>query len=210
MGAAAGRVAQRDVLRTCDAHELARVALGGDIELHLLRQLGLRVVEHPEPAQGVLHHVAHDPLGREQLRGRADLLGRGLLALLEASEGVVLLTCDVELVEPAHHLALIVDAPVGIGLLAAPQLLGDLAHHAAHKAALTQEVARQQQRLGGAHAAEEARHELGQLRALGHEQQAEQLLIVRAVGEVQHLLRVEPGQVERAGLGQALGASPRT
>ena len=111
MPRAACRVAEGDVLRSgyvndvlvllvrCDVvlHE----AVGGVFGLRALDKAALGEVEHPQPSERVVHHVAHDPVGREELRGGRDVF-HGRLAL--AVEVLAFELAVVELVHPAHDL----------------------------------------------------------------------------------------------------------
>ena len=73
--------------------------------VHFIAQGAVRVLVQPQAAQRVLHHVAHDPVRREDLRGGGDiLLAKFLLA---AVDGVFFLR-DVKLVEPSDELHLLV------------------------------------------------------------------------------------------------------
>ena len=60
----------------------------------------------PEAAEGVLRHVANDPLGREDLRGGGDVF-----LLDNAADHFILSFADIELVEPADDFDLL---PVGL------------------------------------------------------------------------------------------------
>ena len=173
---AARRVAQRYVLGPIDGDEVLVGGVGLDIVLHLLAQGTLRVVQHPQPAQAVLHHVAHDPLGREQLGGRRQRFGRGLVLRLEER---VLGLGVVVLVHPAQDLH--VAQPVG---------LGDARHHGLDDAALRHEAVGQQQLHGVAHRLEHARQARGQLAALAQQQVAKQRLVVAGLLQLHHARRV--------------------
>lgn len=59
------------------------------------------MVDHPEAPDGVLHEVAYNPFGREQLCRCRDFGSSGFLAFFEAGHHAVFAWCDVELVEPA-------------------------------------------------------------------------------------------------------------
>jgi len=59
---------------------------------------------HPQPAHGVLHEVAHDPIRREQLGGGGNLISTGLMVLLEPVHHLVLAFRNVVLVQPADDL----------------------------------------------------------------------------------------------------------
>ena len=74
--------------------------LGGlDVVLHLPFERGLGIGRQPLRPQRVLHHVLHDPVGREQLGRR-----RNVFRLHHLADHLVLLLRDVELVEPADDL----------------------------------------------------------------------------------------------------------
>ena len=98
------RVAQPDLLGGSQAQEVGLRLQRRDVVLHPLRQPRARPVQQPQPAQRVLHQVAHDPVRREQLRGGRDVLGRDLAVVLQRRKDLVLLLGDVELVQPADHL----------------------------------------------------------------------------------------------------------
>ena len=172
---AAGRVAQGDVLGAVDLDKVLVLGDGLDIVLHLVAQGACGVVEHPQAPQRVLHHVAHDPVGREQLGGRADGVG-GLLGL-GGEEGVLDLGVVV-LVHPAQDLDVI------------PTILGDVAHHAADDAVGVHEVGRQEERHAGVHGLEHARQAPGELGALGQEQVAEQRPVLAGLLEFGDARRV--------------------
>ena len=195
VAAAARRVQHADVLRALDADEVLGLPLRLDVVAHALAQGAAGVVEHPQAAQRVLHHVAHDPLGREELRGGAYLGHRlGLALLLEAREDLVLHLGVVELVRPADDLHRL---PLGIG-----QVL----HQPAADAAGGQQVVRQHEGVSRVERAEHAGHGLGQLGALGKQDPAEERLVGARRLELQHLRAVEPRQVERGGLRERLRA----
>lgn len=101
MSRSTSRVAQRNILWTLDFNEVLVLRIGLDVVLHFITQGTFRVVQHPQTPQGVLHHVAHDPVGRKQLRGRTDGV-RGLLGL-RFKESVFDLGI-VELIHPAQGL----------------------------------------------------------------------------------------------------------
>lgn len=172
---AAGRIAKRDVLGAADLYEVLVLGVGLDVVLHLVAQGAFGVVEHPQTAEGVLHHVAHDPVGREQLGGRAYGVG-GLLGL-GGEEGVLDLGVVV-LVHPAQ------DLYVG------PISLVDVAHHAADDAVGVHEVGRQEERHAGVHGLEHAGEAPGELGALGQEQVAEQRPVLAGLLELGDASRV--------------------
>ena len=58
----------------------------------------------PETSERVLHQVLHNPMRREKLGHRRNVLRARLDVLLEAFFDLALLLGDVELVEPADHL----------------------------------------------------------------------------------------------------------
>ena len=53
-----------------------------------------------DASDGVLHHVLHDPVGRENLSGRCNLI-RVILSFL--GKGFIFTVRDIELVEPAYQ-----------------------------------------------------------------------------------------------------------
>jgi hypothetical protein len=67
------------------------------------------MVEHPEASERVLDEIADDPVRGEELSGGGDLVGPGLLVLLEPGEDFVFALRDVELVEPADDLDVFAD-----------------------------------------------------------------------------------------------------
>lgn len=172
---AAGRVAQGDVLGAADLYEVLVRLVGLDVVLHLGAQGACGVVEHPQAAEGVLHHVAHDPVGREQLGGRS--YGVRCLLCLGGEEGILDLGVVI-LVHPAQDLDVI---PVG---------LVDVAHHAADHAVGVHEVGRQEQRHAGVHGLEDARQAPGELGTLGQEQVAEQRPVLAGLLELGYAGRV--------------------
>ena len=66
------------------------------------------VVVEIDAAKGVLHHVLHNPVGREDLGGRWDVFGFGFVAALEGGKDLVFALRDIELIEPANQLRLTV------------------------------------------------------------------------------------------------------
>ena len=66
------------------------------------------MVVEVDAASGVLHHVFHNPVGREDLSGRWDLVSFSFVAVLEGSEDFVFLLRDIELIEPANQFGLAV------------------------------------------------------------------------------------------------------
>ena len=121
VAAAAGRVAQGDVLRALDTDEVLVLGVGLDVVLHAVAQARVRAVEHPEAAERVLHHVAHDPLRREELRGGRDVCRCGFALGLEE---FVLELGVVELVHPAQDLDVL------------PVALGDVGHQVVEEVVL--------------------------------------------------------------------------
>ena len=121
VAAAAGRVAQGDVLRALDTDEVLVLGVGLDVVLHAVAQARVRAVEHPEAAERVLHHVAHDPLRREELRGGRDVCRLGLALGLEE---VLLALRVIELVHPAQDLDVL------------PVALGDVGHQVVEEVVL--------------------------------------------------------------------------
>ena len=59
------------------------------------------MILHPETPHRVLHQVAHNPIGREQLRGGGDLIGAGFLRLAKAVHYLGFSFRDIKLVQPA-------------------------------------------------------------------------------------------------------------
>ena len=64
----------------------------------LVLRLAIRIVVDIDASHGVLHHILHNPVGREYLRSRSNLVGI-ILALL--CKSLVLAVGDIELIEPA-------------------------------------------------------------------------------------------------------------
>ena len=89
---------------------------------------------YPQTAQGIFHHIAHDPVRREKLGGGGDLLLRNLDVLLQIREDLVLRLGVVVLIEPPDDLHLV-----------RPVLLRDGGDHLLDHAARAQEVIRKQQ-----------------------------------------------------------------
>ena len=73
----------------------------------VLVQLAVWMGLHPKPANRVLYQVAYDPVRGEQLGGGGNLIGPGLVVLLEPVHHLVLAFRNVVLVQPADdfHIA---------------------------------------------------------------------------------------------------------
>ena len=129
-----------------------------NIVRHLIYQAALRMECHPDAAQRILHHVAHHPVGREELCGSSLLitLQSAFLRLLGLS--ICLAVSDIELIEPTHHL----------------HILTILVRHAAtnvcHEALLRQQIIRQKQFRIVADMLKEERHRLAISIAGSHQQ----------------------------------------
>lgn len=101
MARSASRITQRNILGALDFNEVLVLRIGLDVVLHFVPQGTSRVVQHPQAPQGILHHVAHDPVGRKQLCCRTDGV-RCLLGL--RFEECVFDLGIVELIHPAQGL----------------------------------------------------------------------------------------------------------
>ena len=75
-----------------------------NIVVPVLVQLAVWMGLHPKPAYRVLHQIAHDPVRCEQLGSGGNLLGSGLVILLEPVHHLVLAFRNVVLVQPADDL----------------------------------------------------------------------------------------------------------
>ena len=195
MARAACGVDHRDVLGARYFLELGFGVLVGLHEIrHVLGQLGIGPVEHPQAPERVLCKVAHDPVGREQLGCWSDGLALGLLAFLEAGEHLIFALADVVLVHPPHDFDAL-----------APVLFGDGRHELLHDAAFAQEAVGKKKLHGPADFFEDGGHARGELIALRQEDRPEKSLVVAALDELGDLRLVErlEGQVHR--LGKRLG-----
>ncbi|MNQ95546.1 hypothetical protein D3C85_1111090 [compost metagenome] len=134
------------------------------VVLHLRLERRVGIGRQPLRAQGVLHHVLDDPVGREQLGGGGDVL-----ALDHLADDLVLLIGDVELVEPAD------DLDIG------PVFFGYGVDQLADQRVGFGQVVWQQQLGGVIHRFKEKRHGLMQGVALGEEQLAVEFFIFIAV-----------------------------
>ena len=180
VAAAAGGVAEGDLLRAGHADEVLVLGVGLHVVLHAASQGGLGVVEHPEAPQGVLHHVAYDPLGREELRCGRDVCRLGLALGLEE---LLLALGVVELVHPAQDLDVF------------PRALGDVGHQVVEEVVLacTQEVVRQGEGIGVINLAKDLGQAGRELVALCHDDAAEELLFLALRHELQGLGCVKAG-----------------
>ena len=135
----AGRVDERQVLHPVDDELAGAVGLVLHQVGHLPFERAGRMLVQPGLARSVLHHVLHNPVGREDLGGGGDVFGFSLLALLEGIEDFVLLLGDVVLIKPTDelHLAVLLRGE-GVGVLLS--VLEQV-----QKAARLQHVVRQQQ-----------------------------------------------------------------
>ena len=153
------RVEQTDVLHRMNVLGVGvRLTLGRrDIVRHLVHQAALRMECHPDAAQRVLHHVAHHPVGREELRGSCLLIALQSTFLRFLGLSIRLAVGDIELIEPAHHL----------------HILTILVRHAAtnvrHEALLRQQVVGQKQFRIVADMLKEERHRLAISIARSHQ-----------------------------------------
>ena len=103
--------------------------LGCPYSLRNLQRCGLRVIRHeilhrianhrirvqgePQPTQGVLHQILHDPVRREKLCCCRYVLRRDLHIPLQVLVNCVLLLRDIELVEPADDLDTLLAVRIG-------------------------------------------------------------------------------------------------
>ena len=72
------------------------------------------IVVEIDAAEGVLHHVFHNPVGREDLRGRRDLVSFSFLAILKGGKDLVFLLRDIELIEPANQFGVAVIVSIDV------------------------------------------------------------------------------------------------
>ena len=126
-----------------------------------LRLLGIRIVIPINPPQGILHHILHNPIGREDLGCRRNLVR---LELAFLGKHLILAFRDIELVEPAYQFR-------GTVVLLGNKV-GMVEH--VHKTALAQDVDRQHQFRVVLHAPETSLHQRV-LMAPGHHQKRELL-----------------------------------
>ena len=156
-------VAEGYLLGARNADEVLVLSIRLDVILHALAQRTPRVVEHPQTAERVLDHIAHDPLGGEELRGGRDVRRRCFAFCLEE------LVFDVSVVVLIH--------PAQNGHALAPALVSENGVEFAHHAVGHHEAPGQQQLHGTAHAFKDARQAIGKLLALSHKQVAPQRFI---------------------------------
>ena len=78
MARAACGVTESYLLGARDAYEVLVLSIGLDVIIHALAQRTPRVIKHPETAERVLDHIAHNPLRGEELRGGRDVRRRCL------------------------------------------------------------------------------------------------------------------------------------
>ena len=154
----------------------------------------VRVALHPQAAQAVFHHVAHDPVRREQLRGGGNVVLADLDVLLEVGKHLILGLGVVILVQPADDLHLI-----------EPVLLGDEGDHLLDDAALAQQVVREEQLGTIRNLLEHAGQDAAQRVALGDEQILEQRLVVALFLAGIDLLHIQAVQLQVDRLGENLG-----
>ena len=135
-----------------------------DVVFHLPLERRVRVGRQPLRAQRVLHHVLHDPVGREKL-----CRGRNVFRLHHIADHLVLFLRDVELVEPADDLDLL------------PLVFVDAFDQLADQRVGVQQVGGQEQFGLVADALEEKGHGLVQGVALRQQQQPVELFVFGAV-----------------------------
>ncbi len=181
----ARRVAQRYVLWPINMDEILMLGIGLYVVFHLLAQATLRVVQHPQATQAVLHHVAHNPFGREQLRCHGQRVGSRLRLRFEE---LVFRLGVVVLVHPPE------DFHVG-----QPIFFGNALHHGLHHATVFRKLFGQQQPHGRIHRLKHIGNARRKLLALRQKQIAEQLIIVACLLQLQHATRIEAldRQIER-------------
>ena len=156
-------VAEGYLLGARNADEVLVLSIRLDVILHALAQRTPRVVEHPQTAERVLDHIAHDPLGSEELRGGRDVRRRCLALGLEE---LVFNVGIVVLIHPAQN-----------GHALAPVLVSEDGIEFAHHTVSHHEALGQQQLHGSAHAFKDARQAIGKLLALSNKQVAPQRFI---------------------------------
>ena len=100
VGGASRRVDELDVLGLCDFEKI-RLCFSLDVVGHLRSQFGLRTIQEPKSAQGILHQIANNPMRGEKLGHSRNILGRH--RRLAGHDGVFFIR-DVKLVEPADDL----------------------------------------------------------------------------------------------------------
>ena len=148
---------------------------------------------HPQAAQAVLHHVAHDPVRREKLRGGGDLFLADLDVLFEPGEHLVLRLGVVILIQPTDDLN---------GVL--PVVLRDGGDHLLDDAALPEQVVREQQLGVVRDGLKQPRQHAGHVVALGDEQVLKKLFLLIVLLQFEDLLHVQPVQLDVERLGQYL------
>ena len=135
----------------------------------------------PEPPETVLNHVAHDPVGGEELRRSGQGVLRHLDILLEVREHRILRLAVVVLIEPADDLHLIL-----------PVLRRDACDKLMDNTAIAQEVLGKEQLGIIADALKHTRKDSVQCVALSDDEILEQPLIIVRVLERIDLLRINP------------------
>ena len=104
------------------------------IILPLTLQFIVRVSFHPQAAEAVLHHIAHNPVRREELRRGRNLFLADLDVLFEVSKHFILRLAVIVLIQPADDLHLV--CPV--------RLRDQRDHLLKHTAAAQQEIGEEQ------------------------------------------------------------------
>ena len=148
----------------------------------------------PQTAQGVLHHIADNPVRGKQLSGGRDILLGDLHILFQSRENLILFLGVVILVQPADDLHCVL-----------PVLLWDQLDHLLEDAALPQEVIREKQLgvIGDSlkHSGQDGRKGV----ALDDDHIFEQAVVVIGVLKGVDLLHIQAVQLYIYGLGQDLG-----
>ncbi|CAN3973553.1 CotJB protein, partial [Dysosmobacter welbionis] len=129
------------------------------IVLPALPQGRVGVALQPQPPQGVLHHVAHDPVGCKELGGGGDALLGDLHILFQQVEGLGFQLGIVILIHPPDDLHLV-----------GPVLLGDVGHHTAKDAVRAEHVVGKEQFSIAAHVLKHLGQTFTQGIALGEQQ----------------------------------------
>ena len=156
-------------------------------------QLVVRMALQPQPAQGVLHHIADDPVRREKLRRGGDIFLGDLDVLFQVGEHLILRLRVVILVQPADDLHLI-----------RPVLLGDHGDHLLHDAAFPEKVVREEKLGVVGNPLEHPRQDAGERVALDDDHVLEQGVVIVGVLQIIDLLHVQAVQLHVDGLGQNL------
>ena len=155
-------------------------------------QFVIRMSFQPQPTEGVLHHVAHNPVGREKLRGGGNFFLLDFFSRF-APEYFVLRLGVVILVQPADDLNLI-----------RPVFFGNQFHHLLNDAALAEQEIRQQQFRVIVNFLEQSGENFIQGVALGNEKILEEILSPIRFFQRVHDFPVQPVKFQMNRLSQHL------